>query len=118
MSRKNTWGLITVLLVVALTAGVIYFQTSARLKETDGKSPLRLGMDLQGGVMLVMEVQDPPTGTLTPELVEDTRAAMEKRIDQLGVVEPQVERLQGDNWNRINFSLPVITALQQALEEN
>ena len=116
MSRKNTWGLITVLLVVALTAGVIYFQTSARLKETDGKSPLRLGMDLQGGVMLVMEVQDPPTGTLTPELVEDTRAAMEKRIDQLGVVEPQVERLQGDNWNRINVSLPGITDLQQALE--
>lgn len=43
MSRKNTWGLITVLLVVALTAGVIYFQTSARLKETDGKKSASFG---------------------------------------------------------------------------
>ena len=116
MNRRNMWGLLVILLVVVASAGVIYLQANKQLNATDGKSALRLGMDLQGGVMLVMEVLDPPSGALTADIVEDAKIAMERRIDQLGVVEPQIERLSGENWRRINVSLPGITDLQQALD--
>lgn len=116
MSRKNKTSLIILIVLVIAVGTLIYFQGSKNLRVTNGKSPIRLGMDLQGGVMLVMEVLQPPTGELNVQTVEDAKNAMEKRIDMLGVVEPEIERLSGDNWNRINVSLPGITDLKQALD--
>lgn len=115
MNRRTVRGLVFVALVVAATATTVHFEGRERLAETGGRSPLRLGMDLQGGVMLVMEVQEPATGPLTPQVVEDARLAMERRIDQLGIVEPVVESLKGDNWRRIIVSLPGVTDLESAL---
>ncbi len=116
MERNKLVSLVTVLLVVAITGGAIFLMGRQRLEDTDGKSWLRLGMDLQGGVMLVLEVQDKKDGAADAQTVEDTRAAMEKRIDSLGVTEPVIEKLSGDNWRRITVSLPGVTSLQQALD--
>ncbi len=116
MNRNKLTNAIAILLVIAITGGFIYIQARARLKETDGKSWLKLGMDLQGGVMLVLEVQDTATGAIDAQVVEDTRAAMEKRIDSLGVVEPIIEKMSGENWRRITVSLPGVTSLDQALD--
>lgn len=116
MNRNKLIYAIAILLVIAITGGFIYLEARARLKETDGKSWLKLGMDLQGGVMLVLEVQDTTTGAIDAQVVEDTRAAMEKRIDSLGVVEPIIEKMSGENWRRITVSLPGVTSLDQALD--
>lgn len=114
MSRRNPWGVLFVVLVVAVAGLAIFQQARVNLRETEGKTPFRLGLDLQGGAMMIVEVQDPPGGKATQETVEDARVAIERRIDQLGVVEPTVERMKGDNWRRIVITVPGVTNLDQA----
>jgi SecD/SecF fusion protein len=75
----------------------------------------KLGLDLQGGLELVYEGQ--PTGTTTSvsgEDIEQSISIIEKRINKLGVSEPEVARLGEKN---ITVSLPGITDPQRAAEQ-
>src|SRR3954453_20276751 len=75
----------------------------------------KLGLDLQGGLELVYEGQ--PTGTTTEvsgEDIEDSISIIEKRINKLGVSEPEVARLGPDE---ITVSLPGITDANRAAEQ-
>ncbi|MDT8339870.1 MAG: protein translocase subunit SecD [Longimicrobiales bacterium] len=59
------------------------------------KSPIKLGLDLQGGMHLVLEVDD-SLGTMTPEARADAIDRVERvirtRIDELGVEEPLIQK--------------------------
>jgi len=59
-------------------------------------SPLNLGLDLQGGMHLAVEIVD-PDGTLTEDTqadaVERTLTTIRNRIDQFGVREPTIQRV-------------------------
>ena len=59
-----------------------------------GSSPL-LGLDLQGGVSVVLT----PTGDATDEQIDQAIAIMHQRINALGVAEPDIHR-QGDDDRR------------------
>jgi preprotein translocase subunit SecD len=74
---------------------------------TAGNSPL-LGLDLQGGVSVVLQ----PTEPATDEELEQSISIMRRRVDALGVAEPEVAR-QGDN---ILVQLPGVEDTQRALE--
>ena len=73
---------------------------------------LTLGLDLQGGSLLVFEGKDSPTTKVTREAVDAAMRVIESRIDQLGVVEPTIQR-QG--LNRIIVELPGIQDPQRAI---
>lgn len=104
------------ILVVALAA----FQIAFRPVVLVGRTPtfrapalrMNLGLDLQGGSMIVLEGQDTPTTKATPEAVDAAMRVIENRIDQLGVVEPTVQR-QGTN--RIIVELPGVEDPQRAI---
>ena len=57
---------------------------------------INLGLDLQGGMHLAVEVDD-PEGTLTPEgradAIERTLTTIRNRIDEFGVREPTIQRV-------------------------
>lgn len=59
-------------------------------------SPINLGLDLQGGMHLAVEVDD-PTGSLTQEArvdaLERTLTTIRNRIDEFGVREPTIQRV-------------------------
>jgi preprotein translocase subunit SecD len=59
------------------------------------QSPIKLGLDLQGGMHLVLEVDD-SLGTMTPEARADAIDRVERvirtRIDELGVEEPLIQK--------------------------
>ena len=76
------------------------------------KVHVNLGLDLQGGSYLVLEAQDTPTVKATPEAVDAAMRVIENRIDQLGVVEPTVQR-QGSR--RIIVELPGIQDPERAI---
>ena len=76
------------------------------------KVHLNLGLDLQGGSYLVLEAQDTQTVKATPEAVDAAMRVIENRIDQLGVVEPTVQR-QGSR--RIIVELPGIQDPERAI---
>ena len=107
------------LLVVALTAfAVWYAYPPFDLHDAAGnvtkKGRLNLGLDLQGGMHMVLEVD---TAKLTPEEAKDApQRALEiirNRIDQFGVLEPTIN-LQGTN--RILVQLPGVTDRERAKE--
>ncbi|MFA6107365.1 MAG: protein translocase subunit SecD [Candidatus Latescibacterota bacterium] len=76
------------------------------------KRSLNLGLDLQGGIHLVMEVD---VANLKPDEAQDAvdraQEVIRNRVDQFGVAEPVIQR-QGTN--RIIVELPGIQDVQRA----
>ncbi|UCG75820.1 MAG: protein translocase subunit SecD [Gemmatimonadota bacterium] len=60
------------------------------------ESALKLGLDLQGGMHLAVEIDD-PDGTLPPDAkadaVERTLTTIRNRIDEFGVREPTIQKI-------------------------
>jgi SecD/SecF fusion protein len=83
---------------------------AAKLRE----KAIPLGLDLQGGMHLVLEVD---TSKLPPEeaktAVDRAIEVIRNRIDQFGVAEPIIQR---EGINRIVVQLPGLTDRQRALD--
>ena len=104
------------ILVLVLVAVQVAFQP-VRLRgwrpEWQGAAVrMNLGLDLRGGSLLVLEGRDSPTTKATPEAVDAAMRVIERRIDQLGVVEPTIQR-QGAT--RIIVELPGIEDPDRAI---
>lgn len=67
------------------------------------KNEIKFGLDLSGGVYVVMEAQTNQTGEELKKLMTQTQAVIEKRVNQLGLSEPVVT-IEGQN--RIRVELP------------
>ena len=72
-----------------------------------------LGLDLQGGLEVVLEAEPPKGQTLTDEDLDRSVDIMRNRIDKLGVAEPEI-RKQGDN--QIVIQLAGVTDPEKAAE--
>lgn len=77
-------------------------------------NPLKLGLDLLGGMHLALEIDD-PDGTLTPEAKADGIARVERiirtRVDEFGVSEPLIQKVGND---RLIVELAGITDPERA----
>ncbi len=89
------------IVVLTALAGMIY--TVAARNE-----PL-LGLDLQGGVSVVLEPTQTGAGDVTDETLDLTVELLRNRIDEIGVAEPEISR-QGDN---IVVALPGVVEDQE-----
>jgi protein-export membrane protein SecD len=127
MTRTDQWKLAA---VVVATAASLYLlwpsyrlytmkpeqlsaMPSKQLSELRRKA-IHLGLDLQGGMHLVLEVDR--SRLSTAEAKDATDRAMEiirNRVDQFGVAEPLIQR-QGDD--RIAVQLPGLTDRQRAID--
>jgi SecD/SecF fusion protein len=67
------------------------------------KDQIKLGLDIEGGVYVVMEAQTNLTGEKLSQLMDQTKAVIEKRVDQMGLVNPIVT-VEGQK--RIRVELP------------
>jgi len=56
---------------------------------------IKQGLDLQGGVHVVLEAVDTPEAPVTPDRVKQAMAIIENRVNAYGVAEPLVQQ-QGD----------------------
>ena len=90
------------LVLIVLLAGAALVATLAA-----GNSPL-LGLDLQGGVSVVLQ----PTNDVDEEALDQSIEIIRRRVDGLGVAEPEVAR-QGDT---ILAQLPGVDNQQRAVE--
>ena len=102
INRRTVTGL---LVLAALLAAILYLWQPW---DPSGTSSLKLGLDLQGGLRVVLqsEADDP--------LREDLNAArniIENRINEFGVAEPLI---QTSGSNRIIVELPGLTSEDQA----
>lgn len=107
--------MILVIAVALVAIGVAAYQ-GARNQDRFG-TPINLGLDLQGGISIVLEVMTPPDGTeLTEEMLNDVAEAVRRRVDEFGVAESSVQRLRGGDSRRIVVELPGITDIESARE--
>src|SRR5213080_5157964 len=108
-SRLITIGILLVLSIWALvprdTTQRVRDATTGRMKDTTVRRvPINLGLDLQGGIHLALEV-DQSRGPV-PDRAEAVRRAervVRTRIDQFGTTEPVVQVVGG---NRLIVELP------------
>ena len=73
---------------------------------------IHLGLDLEGGVHLLLQLK--PTAevaTITPEIQNQTMQVIDRRINGLGVAEPQISKVGS---NRISVDLPQVKNPEQA----
>ncbi|HOB90480.1 MAG: protein translocase subunit SecD [Bacillota bacterium] len=115
MSRRNALGLVLVIGVTLIATAVAVYQG---MKNVDRfGTPINLGLELQGGISVVLEVLPPPDGAeLTEEMLDDVAEAVRRRVDEFGVAESTVQRLRGGDSRRIVVELPGITDLESARE--
>jgi preprotein translocase subunit SecD len=99
MRRLRAFTSLIVIVVVAVAA-LVYTSTS-------GNKPL-LGLDLQGGVSVVLK----PKGTPESSAIDEAISIIRQRIDALGVAEPEITR-QGDN---ILIQIPGVKDKDRAID--
>ncbi len=74
--------------------------------------PIRLGLDLRGGTQIVLEAEDTDQESIDDDTIIRTLEVLRRRVDQLGVAEPSLQR-SGDR--RIIVELPGLTDPDEAL---
>jgi protein-export membrane protein SecD len=127
MMRSDQWKLAGVLLATALSIWYLYpsvrYYTltptqrqslpAAELAKLR-KQAIHLGLDLQGGMHLVLEVDKSRLNTEeAKDAVDRAMEVLRRRIDEFGVAEPLIQR-EGDE--RIAIQLPGLTDRQRAMD--
>lgn len=106
---KSRGRIVSFLLLLILFAGTIGTTINPILKD------VKLGLDLQGGFEVLYEVkkltEDAPD--ITESMVTDTAGALTKRIDVIGVSEPNI---QVESNNRIRVQLAGVEDQDSARE--
>mgnify|MGYP000178764192 CR=1 FL=1 len=77
------------------------------------KGKMRLGLDLSGGVHIVLQAKGTPESPLTPDSIDRLLVVLRSRIDQYGIVEPIIQR-EGDD--RVAIGLPGVDDPEAALD--
>jgi len=103
---------IAIVLIAIAVLGTIFSVTGFRDKQgVAGR--LRLGLDMVGGVSVVLEAQTEETGSALDRIMEQVRAVIENRVNEFGLSEPVIT-LEGNN--RIRVELPGAQDASTAIE--
>jgi SecD/SecF fusion protein len=101
LSRQVVWRAFAVLTVVGAAIALLVTR------------PIRLGLDLRGGTQIVLEARATESQQVDADTVIRTLEVLRRRVDQLGVAEPSLQRSGED---RIIVELPGLTDPEEALE--
>jgi SecD/SecF fusion protein len=96
-------------LVLLVVAGLILASAAAITAKTT-----RLGLDLKGGVELVYQGKPTAQSKVDSESLERAITIMRKRVDQLGVAQPEIQR---SGASEITVALPDVSNAARAQDE-
>ena len=110
---KRVFAVLTILLI-AFGWYVTLFGLGSVMGPT--KDKIKLGLDIKGGVYVVMEAQniEDLSKEKRLELMNQTQAVIEERVNQMGLAEPVVT-VEGSN--RIRIELPGAEDAQEAIDQ-
>lgn len=110
--KKFSWRGLSIIIFVCVTAFFLAPLTNLNLPGWWAKHKLKLGLDLQGGMQILLEVD---TSDLSAKdassAVDQNITIIRDRIDQFGVAEPSIQKL---GENRIMVQLPGASDYQAA----
>lgn len=93
MLKKDKWRL-GLIALVAVAALAVVFPISDKVK---------LGLDLKGGVHVVLQAKGTEDNPIDDDHLDRLVAVLRNRIDQYGIVEPQIQR---EGKDRVAVDLP------------
>ncbi|MGM7636556.1 protein translocase subunit SecDF [Bacillus sp. Hm123] len=99
--------------IVAFFLIVLLLASTIGLTAKDIVKDIKLGLDLQGGFEVLYQVEPMKGEKITKEMVTDTVDALDKRINVLGVSEPNIQVEEG---NRIRVQLAGVEDQNEARE--
>lgn len=104
----NGRNLLALVLILVLAASAGYYFTSVKPLDR----VMRLGLDLQGGMGVILEAVDTPEAPVTEDSMRQAVEVIRKRVDGLGVAEPVIQR---SGERRIIVELPGVREAEQAV---
>ncbi|UCC54367.1 MAG: protein translocase subunit SecD [Anaerolineaceae bacterium] len=102
MTRRDLGWLVLIILIVAAALWVVQ----------NPDYPIMRGLDLQGGLQVLLEADVPPEEEVTLDQMDTARQIIDRRVNALGVTEPLVQT-EGDR--RILVELPGIDNPDEAI---
>jgi len=110
---NNAKRVMAVLIILVLIAG--WYITVFGTGESFGgiRDKMKLGLDLQGGVYVVLEADTDATGSELLSLMNQTQAVIENRVNEMGLSNPIVT-IEGEK--RIRVELPGVEDAESAIE--
>jgi protein-export membrane protein SecD len=116
--KQRTYPVLAVILILTVAAAWIALPNNPGIHIRLGKTTydrdikIRQGLDLQGGIQVLLQADLPDNTEVDAQSMETARKIIEGRVDGLGVTEPLVQ-LQGNR--RIIVELPGLEQEDQAL---
>ena len=108
----NLKKLLSALVLIAVIVGW-YFTAFGVGSISSVKDVMKYGLDINGGVYVVMEAQTDLTGDELKTLMDQTRAVLDNRVNQLGVAESSVT-IEGEK--RLRVEIPGVEDAEEAIE--
>jgi len=106
-TRRNHLILVGIILATLVGVALIGVPSSPLHKKT------RLGLDLQGGLEVVLQAVPPKGQKVTQQGLDNAVSIMRSRVDKLGVAEPEIRKQGG---NQIVVQLPGVKDAAQAAQ--
>ncbi|MBC7088227.1 MAG: protein translocase subunit SecD [Tissierellales bacterium] len=114
MMKKSLIFLILIIFIISTLSYIAIFGMNiGGISVPNVKESLDLGLDLNGGIYVILEAQTDKTGDELDRIMQQTKSIILQRVDGLGVSEPNVV-IEGNN--RIRVELAGISDPQQAIE--
>lgn len=110
---NQTFKRVLAVLVIIVTAFAWYVSVFGIGSINSAKDALKYGLDINGGVYVVMEAQTDLEGEELKKLMDQTRAVIDNRVNQMGVAESSVT-LEGEK--RIRVEIPGAENAEDAIE--
>ena len=108
----STKKILVILIIIILLFG--WWATLFGIGPVDPiKDKMKLGLDIKGGVYVVLEAKTDAVGEDLQKIMEQTQAVIENRVNQMGLSEPVVT-IEGDK--RIRVELPGAEDANEAIE--
>jgi len=117
--RRNTVRMLIVVIVIAAITGWIAWPTNNEINLATPlftyrrDIPIREGLDLQGGIQVLLQADVPPGQQIDIDSMKAARQVIENRVNALGVSEPLVQLAQN---NRIIVELPGVKDPETAIK--
>lgn len=114
VNTKKTITLVIFIAILAFCGYTLFHGLSVGIYDIGNIGDhVHYGLDLTGGVNVVLQAEATDDSGITSEKMDSTVAAIKKRVDSIGVSEAQVSK-QGED--RIRVSIPSVQDQQQALD--
>ena len=109
--RRKVFAVLIVVLLIASWL-ISFFGLGSKFGNL-GKQ-LKYGLDINGGVYVLLEADTPETGTELAGIMNQTKSVLENRVNAMGISEAQVS-IEGTN--RIRVEMPGVKNAQEAIDQ-